>query len=399
MKQYILPLNKTAIICAIVIMIGTISGCSKEEKYIEPIMLIKYALCFTENPDIENEMETVYAGPQEQTMTLRIISLLDESLPMPERLGLYIHEWNDESNSYNEDPLGTNTPEDFYHISTVKEDGVPVIKVELSANNTSADRRVKIEVNAYDHRILLTGCIEIIQSANDQANQSFTLKAKYKGKIYTTEAEIDNNGDFVIFDEEYKQLMEHIDESPNVQMVIMEDSIIHYYDTEDIVNNEPLSDLKKTACADTYSHYPSTRTTGFEKMTGDDLGYMAMYVHDNFRGDMHYKGLTNYHFTYNILNLKSIDLNDKITSIALGYNGSDPIVCTVLTIWDDADFNHGDDKRSKHRISIVASQNNRRVTVPNLKRIKKIGSSKSWNDCLSCFSLHFGYIDRFLIDY
>lgn len=44
------------------------------------------------------------------------------------------------------------------------------------------------------------------------------------------------------------------------------------------------------------------------------------------------------------------------------------------------------------------------ITQINSDRISElighvIGSSKSWNDCISSFSMHFGYIDRLLKDY
>lgn len=192
--------------------------------------------------------------------------------------------------------------------------------------------------------------------------------------------------------------MKEIDIDSSIQMVIMDDSTIHYYDSEDINNNLPYEDIQSLSINNSAS-FLSTRADGFEYQENEDLGYMAIYDNDHFAGKMHYKGLTNFHFTYNIPSLKPMGLNDKITSIAIGYNGNDPIVCTVLTIWDDTDYNHGDDNRNKHRISIVASQNSPKVSLPDLKQIKKIGSSKSWNDCISCFSLHFGYIDRFLLDY
>ncbi|MFS6554639.1 hypothetical protein VPJ68_03895, partial [Parabacteroides distasonis] len=57
------------------------------------------------------------------------------------------------------------------------------------------------------------------------------------------------------------------------------------------------------------------------------------------------KGLDNFHFTWNLPNLKPYGMNDKITSIAVGYKGYDKGVCSVLTVWDDADYNSGDDYR------------------------------------------------------
>lgn len=381
------------------ILLNVVSvSCSNDDDIKGTIWGSEWVYGFTDNPDTENRMDTISLNDSKQTLTLGVKKLLQTGFPMPKELFLTIEEWDSNNNKWVTN-LSNNVSDiegSFYHVSSETENGSSLIKVELEANETSLNRKIKIHAcsDPINH-ILPYGDIEITQNTS---NQSFALKARYKGRDYFTIAEIDHEGNFLYQNEEYAQLMKEIDIDPSIQMVIMDDSTIHYYDSEDITNNLPYEDIRSLSINNSAS-FLSTRADGFEYQESEDLGFMAIYDNDHFAGKMHYKGLTNFHFTYNIPSLKPMDLNDKITSIAVGYNGDDPIVCTVLTIWDDTDYNHGDDNRKKHRISIVASQNSPRVSLPDLKQIKKIGSSKSWNDCISCFSLHFGYTDRFLLDY
>lgn len=262
--------------------------------------------------------------------------------------------------------------------------------------------RLNVLINLFIALIILSGCSvdnEPFDKSNAESELSFTLKAKYKDGWYVSETTIDKNGDYVYSNKDYEMLMNEIDMNPTAQMVLFNDSTIYYYDDEDIKNNQPFSDIQSFDDMRDNDDFYSTRATGFENFDEEYLGFFALYDNDNFGGKMKSAGLTNFHFTYNLPNLKPHGLNDNITSIALCYNGDDPIVCNVLTIWEDTDYNNGDENRSKHRISIIASMTNPRVTCPDLKKIKKIGSSKSWNDCISSFSMHFGYIDRLLKDY
>lgn len=393
-------IKKIRTFISILVLMTMSFSCSNDDELIGVVWATKYVYCFTDKPDTGNEIETMSVGSSAQNLDLKVKKLLASGFSMPEKLFLTVDFWNDEKREWETDPSYSNSTDikaGFYHIISKTQDGEAVINVELDANESFSERRIRIysiSDQVVDH-VSPFGNIEIIQQP---APQSFLLKAKFKGNVYSTMAELDSEGNFLYRSEEYAQLMREIDSNPDVQMVVMDDSTIHYYDSDDIAANQPYEDIRSLV-ADNGNTSFTTRADGFEYQESEDLGYMAMYDNDHFAGKMHYKGLANYHFTYNIPSMKPMGLNDKITSIAVGYNGPDPIVCTVLTIWEDTDYNHGDDNRSKHRISIVASQNNPKVSLPDLKKIKKIGSSKSWNDCISAFSLHFGYIDRFLLDY
>ena len=94
-----------------------------------------------------------------------------------------------------------------------------------------------------------------------------------------------------------------------------------------------------------------------------------------------------------------IVLNDKVTSLVVAYDGDDDEVCAVLTVWEVIHYNYGDNDRTKHRLSFVASYESPRVMRDNLKNIKCIGSGDSWNDRISSYSFYFGNYARKLKDY
>lgn len=97
--------------------------------------------------------------------------------------------------------------------------------------------------------------------------------------------------------------------------------------------------------------------------------------------------------------MKNIGLNDKVSSLAVGYFGDAQDMCSVLTVWEDSYFNYGDVDRQKHRISFVADSNNRKVSRNNLKNIMCLNSGKNWNDRISSYSFNMGIFNTHLKDY
>ncbi|MDE6695282.1 MAG: hypothetical protein K2K25_00220 [Muribaculaceae bacterium] len=398
--------NTLLILGAIALFSLFMTGCGKDDDLVGEIFGVWQCLRFT---DAEVDIDDMYkrGNPEEilcsadsQTITLKIISITDPEVPYPSRLHLEFTEWDNEKSDWISFhlPSEVNQPDDFYHMWTEMEDGRPVIKVSLTMNDTGEERKIRVMAQSdkiYYH-FLIYGEFIIYQSPKIQESQTFSLRAKYKGKVYTTEAQIDNNGKYTFFDPEYDHLMNYLDAQEDVNMLILDSNTIYYYDKEDIISQKPYED----AMSISEDMIMTTRATGFEDFDSSScLGYMGLYQHENFQGEKYTKGLRDFHITWNLSNLKYFSMNDKISSIALAYNDDNPRVCTVLTIWDDIDFNYGDDYRSKHRISFVASKYASRLICENLKKIKKIGSSSSWNDCISSISLHFGYLDSLLLDY
>lgn len=393
---------KKTVLCALIVGIwGLISGflasCSDESELGGYINGPHYWLFFTDDEELDSDVaEQMTVNSSAQTIELRLKRVKGDNIPMPSRLYVEVAEWNASKQRYEKNSQ-FNRPVSFYKSYTKNEEGESVVCVELTQNDQDTERRilVLISTDVIVNHGYLAGCVEIYQQPDNSEAKRFSLKAKYKDRIYTTEAETDVNGDIVFLDSEYANLMERLDSMDDIQMLLMGDETIYYYDKEDIVNNQPYEDVRSLKP----SNAVGTRADGFENDDPSYLGYFGIYDNDHFKGSNITQGLTNFHYTHNLPNLKVYSMNDKVTSIAVGYNSDDVLVCSVLTIWEDTNFNNEDDNRSKHRVSIIASKNSPKTSVPDLKKVKKIGSSKSWNDCISSLSFHFGYVDRLLLDY
>ena len=402
--------SKINIIGILALIILMLPGCSEEIK-MGGIFGVRHCIRFTDNPNFnENVPETIIVDANEQTITLEIKSMTYDDCEFPSELDFGITEWDESTDSWNEGtfPSDTNQEDDFYYVWTDKIDGMPVIKVRLKSNDSFEERKLRLFItsDARYYNTIPVGEVTIIQSGyNDDSNKSDSLqmvKAFYKGRLYSSEVAISPEGDISYLDPEFSDLMQKIDTIQSINMVIMGDEQVYYYDAEDISENRPLEDIRNAS--DLNSKNASIISTRgevypFDGLAKEDLGFFAIYDNDNFGGSRIAKGLTNFHFTHNLSALKPYSMNDKVTSIAVYYAAFESNVCSVLTVWDDSDFNFGDKDRKKHRISIIATWNSRRTLLPALKKIKKIGSSKSWNDCISSISFHFGYPDSLLLDY
>lgn len=164
------------------------------------------------------------------------------------------------------------------------------------------------------------------------------------------------------------------------------------FDTEyDVPENFGVD--KKLVVSDTRADNP------FSSWDKNASGYCALFDDTDFKDTSRHMNLYNFDDYVDINSLQSIGLNDKVSSLVVGYKGNNPNVCTVLTVWEDTDYNHGDKGRRKHRISFIASMRTPYLKIPNLKTVMCTGSSASWNDRISSMSLHFGYVDSSLINY
>lgn len=387
------------------IMVFFFNSCSNDKDYEfgnleDPV---KYtfvnSLKFTDTEDFDGtKAEEIFTDGSNHIITLTLKDTPFDPSIKPNDYCVSVDIWNDQTELWEDFP---NEHQGFYKVYTKRLNDEPVICVELAENPSDKVRKIELLIwtGILGNGYYICGLVDIIQSPTNTESEKFLLKAKYKGSYFSTEAMIDDNGDLSFFDSEYASLMEKIDSMKDAEMLVLEDETIYYYDQEDIQNNLPYKDILSLDESENKTIYPFTRADGFEYDEEGNLGYFAIFDNDHFKGANIYKGLTNFHFTHNLPNLKTHGMNDKVTSIAVGYNATDALVCSVLTIWEDTNYNNNDDNRSKHRISIIASKNSPKTALPDLKKIKKIGSSKSWNDCISAISFHFGYIDRLLLDY
>lgn len=358
-----------------------------------------HCLRFTDNEDfvyLQPEQIIVDSSSQTITLTLKGVVFIDP-IPTPTKYRITVDKWDDDKERWETSP---NEYADFYNVYIKNDNDETVVYIELKENLCEFDRKIRLDI---DPGLVIGnyfpyGLVDITQLPSKKESDVFCMKAKYKGRLYSTEAEIDPNGDLSFLDPEYASLMKEIDSMDYIKMFVLDNETTYYYDREDIQTNQVYNDILSLEASNN-NRGISTRADGFEYDDPSYLGYFAIFDNDHFKGSNITKGLTNFHYTHNLQDLKSFSMNDKVTSIAVGYNSDDDLVCSVLTIWEDTDYNYYDDNRSKHRISIIASKNSPKISIPDLKKIKRIGSSKSWNDCISSISFHFGYVDRLLLDY
>lgn len=153
-------------------------GCGNGMVDVGGVVGMKQYLRFT---DAEVELDDIYSidSPEEifcnadsQTIILKIISIADPKVPYPKSLHLAFSEWDYENGDWNPANLPTevNQPDDFYHMWTEVEDGMPVIKVSLKSNDTGEERKIcamAFSDKKYDNH-LIYGEFIIYQSPENQ---------------------------------------------------------------------------------------------------------------------------------------------------------------------------------------------------------------------------------------
>lgn len=281
------------------------------------------------------------------------------------------------------------------------------IRVVVNKNDTNRQRSVRIVVGYKpfkDAERYYIGQVILTQKAKPDMSP-FSISAKYKGKIYSTIATLNYNEELCVDNNDFKKLLETLASKQGVETIIYEDNLIHYYDSDDTEANAAIQKLYKPFPIDQLSsiddvHELNSRSgNAWEYMNVNAAGYCALFDDKNFSDTHIYCNLFSFDDTYDQMYLRDAGLNDKISSIAVAYKGNNDEVCSVLTIWEDSYYNNGDNDRTKHRISIIATSSQRLVALSDLRTIPCINSSNTWNDRISSSSFHFGYLDSYLKDY
>lgn len=312
----------------------------------------------------------------------------------------YIDQW------YDLHPIKTGKGEpiecDWIRFEIIK-DTIPVaLKISVKENNTNKQRAAMFSLTETNDKgfISRAGEIVIVQKPAIDATP-FKVQLRYKGELYETEASLNENEELVFQNDEVTELMAMLRAKPGVETVLMDSEIVDFIDKEDL-DKEPLlaalgarNGMQRVSCP---SH-PGNWNAGFRFMETGAVGYCALFDDNNFSDTYFVKNLTSRYSVFDVLDMHKIGLNDKVSSVAVAYEATDNDVCAVLTLWEDDNFNYGDDNRSKHRISVIATPNNAHVWRANLNNVPCLGSSKSWNDRASSFSFHFGRVGTQLKDY
>ncbi len=203
---------------------------------------------------------------------------------------------------------------------------------------------------------------------------------------------------------EFIETINRIEAMEDIEAIVQEDGIVDYFDASDMEAKPALARLRQKIDASTRCNIlpleaPTRAKDAFRFMTADALGYYGLFDDEGFTDSCYGSNLTDLNEVKDIDYMRDIGLNDKVSSLAVAYNGDNPELCAVLTVWEDSYFNNGDNDRTKHRISFIASTYTPRILWSSLKKIKCMGSSNSWNDRISSFSFHFGYYGRQLKPY
>lgn len=281
----------------------------------------------------------------------------------------------------------------------------PKLKVTIKENDSYLARGVMLLFGNENKSggSVDSGILIIIQKGMPDL-EPFVMKIRYKGTQYSTTAHLNLNEEIEYQDPVFSRIMEEIDALKNVEAIVLEDDIVDYFDMEDNKTSKAIAKIRKkidsgTRCGIRNDLFTTRAKDGYRFEESDALGYFAMFDDSGFDDTYVFKNLKNLDEVADENYMRNIGLNDKVSSLAVSYKGTNPDVCSVLTIWEDSYYNYGDNDRTKHRISIVATKDNPKVSISKLKSVKCLNSHNSWNDRISSYSFAFGNYDSHLKDY
>ncbi len=429
--------NNIFLISVAALLVSSLYSCDKEvppcpDPY---IYVYSFGKEYTFNPESVEGMVILDGNAQRLELSLSDIrnnympvedidyicvgNFVGESIEMP-NFTFETDQNNIDTNSFEYEELGEGETihhsYGWFNLQHVKDTYVPdKLIVTLPENNTGQLRGLCIQAGLIKSESpfqVYVSSIFIYQKPLENEEQ-FPMKIRYKGVVYSTMAELDENGDYIYDNPEFEKMVNYLDSTPGIDAVVMDDTIVDYFDTDEPAYQEfiskvdrpvdPSLDIQPYKYHDISSFKSNelTRADGFQHWRSTDIGYYAAFSDGEFEGKYLTYTPSNFHNSQNLRDLKMNDMNDKISSVAVYYGGADPNVCAVLTVWDDGNYNYGDTgiPRSKHRVSFIASYNNRKLSRNSLKNVKLINSSKSWNDRISSLSFHFGYFDSKPLDF
>ena len=176
---------------SIVLIYSLMTGCKEPECNFSSIAGSEPCMRFTECDITADKPEEIYCSADSQVITLRIVSMTKPDIPYPEHIGFAFAEWDEDLNDWSgtSTPYNVNQPDDFYHVWSEYEDGRPVVKVSVTKNDTGKTRKILVHVKSDKmyYKMLIYGEFVLYQEPESVEPQTFSLKAKYKGKMYSTD--------------------------------------------------------------------------------------------------------------------------------------------------------------------------------------------------------------------
>ncbi len=281
-------------------------------------------------------------------------------------------------------------------VEKIDGDSCPRLKISLSENDGDK-RAVRIGIyKQYSKNMSLLSEYFVTQECRPDT-APYEVKIRYKGKVYSSMAHLDTEGNAVYENPELIQKLEELGKRDDVETFVMgDDGIVDYFDSDDFESQPALKKmLQPIDDKESVGVFPMAQTRGYSGMfpNCDDnaLGYVEMFDDNNFKDTSIFQNIYEPFKCFDVVKMEDRGLNDKISSLVLTYHGNDPDICAVLTVWEDSFFNNNDEDRNRHKINFVASYNRRLAYIVDLKSVPCLNSSNTWNDRISSCSFHFGH--------
>ena len=316
-----------------------------------------------------------------------------------------IYLWNNEIGDYD---FSTNLAEsepDWIKVRKVQQSNKTILQVTIEKNESFGKRGISVCIGQKVHNVNYIGVFKIMQKGKEEEEGPFEVKVRYKGQIHRSMATLDENEHIVYEDANFAAFMEELAQRGGIEAIARENGIIDYYDNDDVEAGAAIRHMMEPinafpAIEPRWSSF-ATRSDAnpYRYMNANALAYCALFDDKGYKDTHIYQNFTSLTQFYDQERMQNIGLNDKVTSLAVAYNGNDSTICAVLTVWEDTDYNHGDNNRTKHRMNFVASYYSPTMGWRNLKQVPCLTGNDTWNDRISSISFHFGHYGSYLIPY
>ncbi|MDE6670377.1 MAG: hypothetical protein K2K26_11940 [Muribaculaceae bacterium] len=128
---------------------------------------------------------------------------------------------------------------DWISWEAVKDSQSFSLKLIVKENNTNKQRAARLSFVEFfppSHDYCFVDLVIVQKAAVDPT--PFKVKLRYKGKLYETEASLNENEELIFQNDEVSELMAMLRAKPDVETVLMDSEIVDFIDKEDL-DKEP----------------------------------------------------------------------------------------------------------------------------------------------------------------